>query len=215
MWGPVGLAADGQHAYTNGFAGVILRLNLDGTARETYGDIYAGTSPGAWGAIAVDANLLYWSAGGSIGSGIGRGGLDGSYLNPAFIRTPVVPAQVAVDQFGSNRPASLGPPRISGRAIVGQKLYSSTGAWSGSSPILFNYQWQRCGSACANIPAATTAAYKLGSADEGSRIRVVVTATNADGSAQAAATTTAGVAPAPLRRTQIRATLRTLAVADQ
>ena len=56
--------------------------------------------------------------------------------------------------------------------------------------------WQRCnsiGEACATILGATGAAYKLTSEDVGQRIRVIETATNEGGVAQAVSATTAAV----------------------
>lgn len=92
-------------------------------------------------------------------------------------------------------PVSTSPPTISGTAQVGQTLTASTGTWSGS-PTSFGFQWQRCnssGASCADIPGATGGTYVVASADSGSTIRVVVTASNALGSAPAASAPTATV----------------------
>ena len=36
-------------------------------------------------------------------------------------------------------------PVISGRPVIGQTLRVSNGGWTGTPPITFSYQWQRCG----------------------------------------------------------------------
>jgi hypothetical protein len=91
------------------------------------------------------------------------------------------------------------PPAISGSAQDGQTLSASTGTWS-AGPSSYAYQWQRCdlgGAACASVSGATAASYSLTSADVGSTMRVVVTATNSAGSASASSAATPAVAPAP------------------
>lgn len=80
-------------------------------------------------------------------------------------------------------PANAALPAISGSAIVGQQLSVSDGSWH-HSPTAYAYQWRRDG---AEISGATASAYTLTSADGGSSIDCVVTATNASGSGSAAA----------------------------
>jgi hypothetical protein len=99
-------------------------------------------------------------------------------------------------------PVNTSPPTISGTATKGQTLVAGTGSWSGTTPISFAFQWRRCDSAganCTSIAAATNTTYVLQSADVGSRLRVLVTASNADGTASAlpdaTAVVTAGGAP--------------------
>ena len=78
-------------------------------------------------------------------------------------------------------------PAISGTAQRTQVLSASSGSWNGVGDVL-GYQWQRsadAGATWTNIAGATTAAYTLAAADEGDNIRVLVTATNPDGSAAA------------------------------
>jgi fibronectin type 3 domain-containing protein len=93
-------------------------------------------------------------------------------------------------------PVNTSLPTISGTAASGQTLAASTGSWSGTAPITFTYQWRRCDSAganCSSIDGATSTTYVLQSADVGSRLRVVVTASNADGLASAPSEPTAVV----------------------
>lgn len=77
---------------------------------------------------------------------------------------------------------------ISGTAQVGQNLTTTTGAWSGTTPMSFSYRWRRCnaqGWSCSNIGGATAPSYVLVKADAGRTVRARVTATNALGSTSA------------------------------
>ena len=79
-------------------------------------------------------------------------------------------------------------PTISGTAQDGQTLTASPGSWTGTQPITYAYQWRRCntsGASCADIAGATGSSYLATSADVGSTMRVVVTATNSAGTATA------------------------------
>jgi hypothetical protein len=93
-------------------------------------------------------------------------------------------------------PVSTALPSISGTATVGNTLNASTFSWSGSTPMSFAYDWQRCDSAganCVNITGATSQSYVLASADQASTLRVVVTASNLAGSSSATSAATAVV----------------------
>lgn len=93
-------------------------------------------------------------------------------------------------------PVATSPPSISGVAQQGQTLTASSGSWSGTTPIAYAYQWERCdnsGSACSAVGGATSQTYAPGSQDAGHTLRVVVTATNSTGSDQAASDATAVV----------------------
>ncbi len=94
-------------------------------------------------------------------------------------------------------PANTSLPTISGTPKEGETLTAASGSWSGSTPISFAYRWQRCrsdGGKCSNISNATNQAYKLVRDDVGRTIRVSVTATNGDGSANAVSAATGVVA---------------------
>ncbi|MGH3084180.1 MAG: hypothetical protein ACRDNP_09005 [Gaiellaceae bacterium] len=96
-------------------------------------------------------------------------------------------------------PNNTGEPSIVGQPVEGRTLTANRGTWSGTTPMSFAYRWLRCptdggaadGSNCAAIGGATGTTYTLRSADVGIRIRVRVTATNADGSDTAASNPTA------------------------
>ena len=85
-------------------------------------------------------------------------------------------------------PANTAVPTISGIAQAGQSMSATSGSWSGTPPLTYTYQWQGCnslGASCVNIAGATGSSYTLQPSDVGNTVRVVVTATNAAGSAAA------------------------------
>jgi hypothetical protein len=82
---------------------------------------------------------------------------------------------------------------------VGEELTANNGTWTGDTPIVFTYQWQRCnpgGNNCVNIPTATNQKYTVQAADQGDTLRVRVTGTNSSGSSAANSVTTSVVTPA-------------------
>jgi hypothetical protein len=92
-------------------------------------------------------------------------------------------------------------PSVSGTAALGQTFVASVGAWTGTAPLTYTYQWMRCGadgglsdgSNCPSISGATNSSYVLASADVAQRLRVRVTARNATGTATAMSTPSAQV----------------------
>ncbi len=113
-------------------------------------------------------------------------------------------ATATVQTAGPQLPARVADPQISGTARVGSTLVATQGQWS-NSPTSFRFQWVRCptsggnplGTDCAAIGGATSQAYVLATADQGRRMRVRVTASNAAGSATAASNATSVVQAAP------------------
>jgi hypothetical protein len=88
------------------------------------------------------------------------------------------------------------PPAISGNAVIGQTLTTSTGSWTGTAPIAYAYQWFRCdssGANCSSIAGASTSSYVLSASDQGSTLRSRVTASNSAGSASSQSSPTADV----------------------
>ena len=80
-------------------------------------------------------------------------------------------------------PGNTAAPVVTGTAAIDQTLTSSAGSWNGA-PTGYSYQWQRCsasGTACVNIPGATTQAYMTTSADVGGTLRSTVSAQNTNG----------------------------------
>jgi hypothetical protein len=93
-------------------------------------------------------------------------------------------------------PANTSLPTISGTVREAETLSATSGSWSGSTPMSFSYRWQRCnsgGGKCDNIAGATSQTYKLSHGDVGHTLRVSVTASNSDGSANAVSNATAVV----------------------
>lgn len=71
-------------------------------------------------------------------------------------------------------------PRITGTQVNSHVLSASSGLWPGANNV---YQWQRStGGAWSAIPSATAATYTPATGDGGYTVRVVVTASNPDGS---------------------------------
>ncbi len=75
-------------------------------------------------------------------------------------------------------PSNTSPPTISGVAQQGNTLTASSGSWSGTSPITYQYSWS---------DGATGPTDSLSAADVGNVVSVTVTATNSAGTATAMA----------------------------
>jgi hypothetical protein len=102
-------------------------------------------------------------------------------------------------------PSNTREPDIDGRAEQGRTLSASRGMWTGGS-LSYAYRWVRCGldggrpdgGNCGFVLGATRSNYELTGADVGFRVRVRVTATNADGSRTVASNPTAVVVGPPV-----------------
>lgn len=91
-------------------------------------------------------------------------------------------------------PVSVEPPTITGTPNVGETLTAQNGTWE-NTPTSYRYRWLRCdanGVGCLFIPAASKT-YRIASADAGHRLRVRVTAANADGATSVRSEPTAAV----------------------
>lgn len=107
---------------------------------------------------------------------------------------------------GTSAPTNTVAPAITGAATVGSTLTGSNGTWTGSSPIDYQTQWQRCdssGSGCASISGETASTHTVATADVGHTLRIVVTASNAGGSGQATSSPTAVIGAAGPANTAI------------
>ena len=106
--------------------------------------------------------------------------------------TAVVPATLAA-------PHNSALPVISGTAKAGAKLTATNGSWSGNPAPTFSDRWERCdshGNHCTTISGQTHATYTIATSDIGFTLRIVVTATNSQGSSSATSAQTAVVASA-------------------
>ena len=123
-------------------------------------------------------------------------------------------------------PGNTAEPAIGGRAEQGRTLTSSTGSWTGTQPLALAYQWVRCGADggrpdggdCTIVSGASDRRYRVAGADVGFRLRVRVTATNAEGSRTVASNPTATVVGPPVNTSvpSVRGTMvaGSLATAD-
>lgn len=123
------------------------------------------------------------------------GELQGGPALPVVVATgravlggPAIPVYIAGTGGGGvgSAPANTVLPVISGTRAPGQTLTTTDGTWT-NTPTSYSYQWYRDGVA---ITGATANIYVLTANDVGTTITVVVTASNAGGSASA---TSAGV----------------------
>jgi hypothetical protein len=102
-------------------------------------------------------------------------------------------------------PQARGEPRVVGNTIEGRLLSAANAPWTGTAPLRFTYRWLRCdttgggvnGVNCTGISHAFGRTYVVRRADVGSRLRVRVTATNAEGSAVSTSNASAIVLAAP------------------
>jgi hypothetical protein len=83
-------------------------------------------------------------------------------------------------------PSNETTPVLSGDASPGSTLTATSGFWSDQAATI-TYAWQRCDAngSCSAIDGATQSSYTITADDIDSTLRVVVTATNAAGSASA------------------------------
>ena len=93
-------------------------------------------------------------------------------------------------------PVNTAAPSVRGRAISGEKLLAVSGRWSGTAPLRYTYQWQRCdraGRHCVMIEGATSSVLKVAARDAHDRLGVIVTAHNSAGSTRKLSALTAAV----------------------
>jgi hypothetical protein len=104
----------------------------------------------------------------------------------------------AVAASGST-PNNVVKHSIGGDPRDGSVVTASPGTWTGTQPITYTYQWNRCdqsGAACGAIAGATGNTYAVNASDVGHTLRVHVAAKNPKGSTGADSNPSALVAPA-------------------
>jgi hypothetical protein len=113
--------------------------------------------------------------------------------NPSGVTSiPTAPTQI----IAPFPPGNAAPPVITGVAERGITLNASLGTWTAPDNV-YSYQWQRdAGEGYVNISGATAAAYTLVADDEAAKVRVLVTATDPDGTITQASAATAPVTDA-------------------
>jgi sugar lactone lactonase YvrE len=115
---------------------------------------------------------------------------------------PPAPASPPARGGRSGAPACAVAPSIAGRALVGHRLTAATGRWNPQATT-YAYQWQRSaagGSRWVTIAGAKASGYTLRAADVRARVRVVVSARNASGTATAVSAATRTIAAHTRRR---------------
>jgi hypothetical protein len=110
----------------------------------------------------------------------------------------IVQASQASGTVQAAAPVNSAAPTVTGNALRGSKLVAAQGTWQGAGNT-YTYQWQSSldGSTWSDIHAATGGNYTLGVGDEGTELRVEVTAANADGTATAVSQPTTTVPSSP------------------
>ncbi len=169
------------------------------------------SAPGTWAGIG-NAYAYQWqrSLDGSTWTNI-NGATAGNYLVAVADEQDVVrvvvtasnpdgsatAASVPTATVQATAPAATIAPAVTGAVQRTGVLSATQGTWSGIGNV-YSYQWQHdAGAGFTDITGATGPSYTLGIGEEGSRLRMVVTATNPDGTVQAASAPTATIAAAP------------------
>ena len=107
---------------------------------------------------------------------------------------------VSVIQPGAEAPGNTSAPTITGTAAVGEGLLADPGSWTGTTPMLFDYQWDRCdygGGNCKPVPGALDDTYDVTTDDVGFTLRVEVTAANGGGFSDPALSAPTATVPSP------------------
>ena len=98
-------------------------------------------------------------------------------------------------------PANTVAPVVSGTRVDGETLSTNDGTWSGTQPILFTYQWQRCdaaGNTCVTSSGRDRLELHAGRPPtSATSCASVVTGANDAGAASASSAVAVPVAPAP------------------
>ncbi len=95
------------------------------------------------------------------------------------------------------------PPVITGTPEDGQVLTATDGSWKGTPPTSFAFQWVVClKGTCTPIAGANESSYRVYTAQIGHKIRVIVTASNSEGSARSQSKATKKVTPGPPANTE-------------
>lgn len=124
--------------------------------------------------------------------------LQGYLSNLAFYSKALSSTQLAEHYAAAYGPLNTEAPRVEGEAKEGATLETTNGSWLGLSPTKYTYRWERCtASGCETIKGASKQAYALATADVGSTVRAVVTASNAAGESSATSAASATVAGKP------------------
>jgi hypothetical protein len=195
----------------NVVAPLVLGLSVTGQTLTATEGVWTGTEPITY--------KFQWelcnAAGGSCGEIAGATKStftipdgDAGHTLRVIVTAENVAGEVAKTSEASTEVLGVGPtnseaPTISGTATAGQLLTASSGKWSGTEPILYEYEWLRCntsGASCTQAAAPSLLpTYSVAAADVGHTLRVNVIAKNIAGKGEAQSApsaTVTGVAPA-------------------
>jgi hypothetical protein len=198
--------------YTQG-AGGSLAVTVNGTGAGQFSALSVSGDVSVNGRLALLPSPAYAAAATTgdtvpilqFPSGAGTGTFATTTVNPRLqasepFSADYAPGHVITAVVGAGvPPLSTGPPAIQGTVVEGETLSGTTGAWD-NDPTSFAYEWESCdgtGADCTVIAGATSSVHVLTTADVGSTIRMIVTATNAGGSTPAASNRTSIVLPPP------------------
>jgi hypothetical protein len=131
---------------------------------------------------------------------------DGSHHVQVMIEDAAGNQSIVLDRTvaTNNAPVNTTAPAITAPSVVatGAALNGGPGAWSapaGAGSITYAYQWQHCdpsGNNCQAIPGAQSPSYTPVPSDAGHTLRLLVSATDNDGSTSVASSaTSAGLSP--------------------
>ena len=173
---------------------VVFQVYSDGTKIYDSGLMTAATPTAT-----VDADITGKS---ELRLVVGDGGdtADSDHADWAAARVTCASAPAPPASSSPVSPSLTSAPTISGSAQQGQTLTAVAGTWTGATPMIYSYQWQRCnssGASCVAIAGASATSFTPGSGDVGSTMRVSVAATNSLGSATASSAPTGVVVAAP------------------
>jgi RHS repeat-associated protein len=168
----------------------VTRGTWSGTTPSAYAYQWWRCTPSGCGAIAGATGTLYTL----VAADVGRTVTAKVTVSSAGGTQDSTAAQTTVVAKG--KPFERGRPVLSGTARDGQTLTAAVGAWTGSAPIGYAWQWMRCsssGAGCASIAGATSAPYVVRAADIAHSVRAQLTATNAAGTATSTTDATAAI----------------------
>jgi len=213
-WSPfTGLVASAPGAPSNTAPPVISGTATDGAVLSTTDGTWTGTAPLTFsyrwqrcdddvmglncvniGTDSSSYTLTAAEVGKYVKVGVTATNTAGSALSWSLFTGVVASAPAAA-------PANTVLPVVTGTWQQGATITTTDGTWTGTAPITFGYQWERCdyagGYICADIAAATGSTYVLVPDDVGKYIRMTVTATNADGIVAASSAPVGPIEPPP------------------
>lgn len=166
-------------------------VHLESSGSKDYAA--AGTSPAAmmWGST-VHVFFVDGLDNNEMSDWVGTGAPSQWHVENFFqdaVASGTSPSPIMWSTLIPEPPVNTRAPAVTGVDTEGQKLTTTDGTWSEATS--YTYAWQRCGSGkCSNISGATGRVYEIQSADVGSTLQAVVTASGPGGFTSATSETT-------------------------